>query len=224
MVTLDNVTIIAVTGVNPKEALWAIEHSCEQIKFASAKLITPHEIKSNKGVEIIKSGDIDYEEYSRFIVYELWKYFETSHVLLVQYDGFVANPEEWSDEFLDYDYIGAPWPSPQDDFSYRDEYGDVYQVGNGGFSLRSKKLCELPTKLNLEWKSYSGFYNEDGFFCIHHRKLLEKNGCKFPSVETAAKFSYETPLENIEFTVPFGFHGKNNSYYSYFMNRRNKEI
>ena len=36
--------------------------------------------------------------------------------------------------FLEYDYIGAPWPIDQDEHVNQKEYG----VGNGGFSLRSK--------------------------------------------------------------------------------------
>ena len=110
MVNLDRVTIISVTGVDPQDSLWALEHSCKDIKFAAAKLITPHDIKSNKGVEIIKSGPIDYIEYSRFLVYDLWKYIDSEFVLIIQSDGFVVNPYHWTDEFYNYDYIGAPWP------------------------------------------------------------------------------------------------------------------
>lgn len=36
-------------------------------------------------------------------------YIETPHVLVVQYDGFILNPDAWTDEFLEYDYVGAPW-------------------------------------------------------------------------------------------------------------------
>jgi len=219
MVEINDVTIISVTGVKAEESLWAIEHSCKNIKFAAAKLITPQDIKSSNGVEIIKCGPIDYVEYSRFVVYELWKYFDTSHVLLIQSDGFVVNPEEWTNEFLEYDYIGAPWLPPHDDFSYRDEDGNIQNVGNGGFSLRSKKLSELPSKLKLEWKSYSGFHNEDGFFSLHHRKRFEKLGCKYAPVELAWKFSQESNLPELDFTIPFGFHGRNHHYYNYYKNK-----
>lgn len=66
------------------------------------------------------------------MIKELNKYIETSYVLIIQYDGFILNPDAWTDEFLEYDYIGAPW-----------WYTDDCNVGNGGFSLRSKKLLEI---------------------------------------------------------------------------------
>jgi hypothetical protein len=40
---------------------------------------------------------------------------DTEFAILVHEDGFIVNPECWSDEFF-YDYIGAPWPIPNDDF------------------------------------------------------------------------------------------------------------
>jgi hypothetical protein len=43
--------------------------------------------------------------------------YDTEFAILVHEDGFIVNPECWSDEFLKYDYIGAPWPIPNDDFS-----------------------------------------------------------------------------------------------------------
>lgn len=43
------------------------------------------------------------------MIKELNKYIETDYVLIVQYDGFILNPKAWMDEFLEYDYIGAPW-------------------------------------------------------------------------------------------------------------------
>ncbi len=36
-------------------------------------------------------------------------YVATPFALVIQYDGFILNPDAWRDEFLDYDYIGAPW-------------------------------------------------------------------------------------------------------------------
>lgn len=209
---LNNVTIVAVAGVRPEEALWAIDYSCRDIKFGASKLITPHTIQSET-VDIIACNALNYEQYNHFIVYELWKYIDTDFALLVQDDGYVVNPFQWNDEFLEYDYIGAVWPMPQDDFSFRDHTGELYRVGNGGFSLRSKKLLKLATDLNLEWKPYYGFYNEDGFYCVHHRKTYEQHGCKYAPIDIAASFSQEVELPEQMFTIPFGFHGKNHYYY-----------
>ena len=36
--------------------------------------------------------------------------FNTYNAMLIHSDGYVINPSAWRDDFLDYDYIGAPWP------------------------------------------------------------------------------------------------------------------
>jgi signal peptidase I len=212
MLKLKNVTIVSVAGVNAETSLKAIKYSQSKIQFAESKLITPSDLRDNE-VEVIKCKNLNYEEYNYFIVYELYKYINTDFALVVQNDGFVVNESQWTDSFLKYDYIGALWPIPKDDFSYKDSQGDLYRVGNGGFSLRSKRLMGLADKLNLEWKEYFGYFHEDGFICVHNRKIYEKNGCVFADIETASKFSHETDVDENRDKLPFGFHGKNHPYY-----------
>ena len=57
-----------------------------------------------------------------------WEMFEGEHILVHQEDAWIFHGE--IDQFLVYDYVGAPWPIGQDDNSKG--------VGNGGFSLRSR--------------------------------------------------------------------------------------
>ncbi len=206
-INLPNITLVAVACVRVQETVKAIEKSCSSINFGSVKLITHEEIKS-EFFETIQIHKLDYEQYNKFVVYELHKYIDTEFALIIQDDGFVTGPYQWRDEFLEYDYIGAPWPLPTDTFSYRDPFGNLIRVGNGGFSLRSKKLLSLPTKLNLEWKSYFGFFNEDGFFTCHNRHLFEKEGCVFAPIEVAKYFSHESPIPETYGITPFGFHKK----------------
>jgi len=156
MVYLDNVTLISVTGINSKGALDSMKYSMRDLKFKECKLITSEIIKDSE-IEIVKIPPMNsIDDYSYFMVYELDKYINTSHVLIVQEDGYVVNPDKWDNSFLDYDYIGAPWPLPVDSFSYRDRDGNIQRVGNGGFSLRTKKLLGVARKLNLKWESYYG--------------------------------------------------------------------
>ncbi len=213
MITFDNITLIAVAGINAFNTLKAIKYSCKNINFANVKLITPENINDDF-VEIIKCEPLNYEQYNHFIVYRLHEYIDTKYALIIQEDGFVVKSDKWDNSFLDYDYIGAPWPLPQDNFSFRDVYGYIQRVGNGGFTLRSKKLLSLASELNLEWKSYYGFYNEDGFFCCHNRHIYEQYGCKFADIHAAVKFSYETPIPENYNIIPFGFHGRNHPYYN----------
>jgi hypothetical protein len=137
-------------------------------------------------VDKIKSGD----EYSDFMLKGLLPYIETNHVMVVQYDGFIVNPDLWMDDFLSYDYIGAPWPA------FRD-----YSVGNGGFSLRSRRLLEA-----LQDKVIERHDGEDATICRYFRSYLEvKYGIKFASPEIALQFSYESAFQPVGGS--FGFHG-----------------
>jgi len=215
MLNLKNVTLVSVTSVNVDRTINALKYSMNGIAFNEVLLLTDKNV-SHDEIKICKIEELDYINYSRFIVYELHKHINTDFALIIQDDGFVTNPEKWDDLFLDYDYIGAPFPIPEesDNISYRDPFGNLIRVGNGGFSLRSKKLLSLPTELNLEWKPYFGYYNEDGFFAVHNRHLLEENGCKFAPVDLAARFSAEIATKETIGITPFGFHGKHNNNYN----------
>jgi len=209
MINLDNVTLVSVTSVNLDRTIKALKYSCKNIIFNDVILLTDKDV-STDNINVIKIEELDYIGYSKFIVYELHKYIKTDFALIIQEDGFVVNANKWDDNFLKYDYIGAPFilPRQDDNISYRDSFGNLIRVGNGGFSLRSKKLLSLPTLLNFEWKSYFGYYNEDGFFVVHNRHILEENGCVYAPVDVAARFSHERQTDETIGITPFGFHGK----------------
>ena len=214
MINLPNITLVTMTSVDVSGAIKALEYSSEKINFGKIILIS-HEKPSNLPNNI-EFGLIDkmnnVNEYSYNMIYKLGNYIDTDYALVVQSDGYIVNPKQWKEEFLDYDYIGAPFPLPSDSFSYRDIHGEVFRVGNGGFSLRSKKLINLPNELNLEWKSFHGFYNEDGFICAFNRHIYEDNGIKFAPLDIAKYFSHETIIPEINGITPFGFHGKNSKW------------
>lgn len=200
MLRLPQVTLISLTGKDIEAHQKALDYSSKEIEFAEVRL-----------VEVpIKTID----EWNKLVIYDLWKFVDTKFALLVHADGFVVNPEKWNPDWLNYDYIGSPWPLPTDDYSYRTSSGEVIRVGNS-VSLRSKKLMKLPTKLNLEWKPYYGNTNEDGYICVHEREILEYNGCKFAPFEAALHFGRETNLPENQDIDPFVFHrydGKNANY------------
>lgn len=208
MINLDNVTLIAVTSVKVEETLKALEYSCRGIKFGDVKLLTNVSIDTPdyiKCVSIDRISNID--EWSHFIIYKLGDFIDTEFAMLIHDDGFIINPECWRDEFLEYDYIGAPWPLPTDNFSYRDINNNLIRVGNS-VSLRSKKLIDLPNKLGLEWKPFHGYYNEDGFICVNYRHIYLENGIKYADLDVAKYFSHETMIPELNGIVPFAFHNK----------------
>ena len=129
---------------------------------------------------------------------------------IIQYDGFILNPEAWSDQFLNYDYVGAPWLVG--DFAinksgFPEELRGKLLVGNGGFSLRSKRFTSLCAELSREG-ALPKYEPEDVVLCLENRKLLETHGMKFSPNDVAKKFSFESKNdEYIEWDGQFGFHG-----------------
>tara|TARA_B100001093_G_scaffold73188_1_gene63774 strand:+ start:802 stop:1494 length:693 start_codon:yes stop_codon:yes gene_type:complete len=161
------------------------------------------------GVRFVLEDDLDssYESYNFFKLNRLNDHINTDFVLTVENDGFIIDSSFWKDEFLDYDYIGSPWYDPIDNHKYR--------VGNGGFSLRSKKLLEA-TKMITDSRD-GPFGNEDSFICWKSKRVLESfYKVKFAPADLAAKFSVEwngCPEQKHIITDDlltydtFGFHG-----------------
>jgi glycosyltransferase involved in cell wall biosynthesis len=215
-IKLPNVTLVAVATRNVEENLKAILYSCEGIEFGKVKLLshyTPYYVENDvEFIRIQKMKDID--QWSHFIVYDLDYFIDTDYIILVHSDGFIVNPFEWKDDFLNYDYIGAPWPLPSDDFSYRDIHGNIVRVGNS-VSLRSKKLLALPKKINIPWESDHGYFNEDGFVCVKNKHIFEEHGMRFADIDIAKYFAHEVMIPEIENIKPFAFHkweGSNRNY------------
>lgn len=189
---LPSVTLICLTNRDFEGHKKAIDKSCERIEWGGVKIIWDETIK-------------DINDWNRKVIFELSDYVTTPFAMLIHADGFVVSPEAWRKEFLDYDYVGAPWPLPTDDYSYRTPEGELVRVGNS-VSLRSKRLLDLPRELNLEWRSYFGNTNEDGFLCVHNKKILEENGITFAPLEVAKYFSKEHEIEENKGLQTFAFH------------------
>jgi len=109
------------------------------------------------------------------MIQDLVNYVDTDFALCTQWDGFIVNNEMYSDEFFNYDYIGAVW-----------DWNDEKSVGNGGFSLRSKRFLEESSQLPIK-----NFHPEDVALCRVYRNLLVEKGIKFAPKEIARRFSFE---------------------------------
>jgi hypothetical protein len=195
MLELPKVTLVVVDTLNYGEAIQSIKKSLIKIKPAAAKYLTDIKAYSTKATssqfDIVKINKLDSKEaYSRFIIKELDGFFDTDYVLVTQHDGWVLDEKAWSDEFMEYDYIGAAWLE-----------NEGPNVGNGGFSLRSKKLQHILATDDF----IQPYHPEDNCICKLYRPYLEeKYGIKFAPDEVADKFSFEL-REPIQST--FGFHG-----------------
>jgi Protein of unknown function (DUF5672)/SEC-C motif len=141
----------------------------------------------------------------------LYKYVDTEFCLIAQADGFIINPSSWDNKFLEYDYIGAPWPrmvginnNTHGGFAF-----DKNRVGNGGFSLRSKKLLAVCSRIKFDQLNLS-IKSEDLIICHYLYDDLLKAAIKFAPIDLASKFSTEIVFDEISqnLTKSFGFHGK----------------
>lgn len=187
---LPTVSVVVIDTLSHDLAERALAHSLAAIRFGDALFISdrPCRLDGVRSIQIppIKSRDA----YSRFVLRDLLAHVRTDHVLLIQWDGYVVNPAAWEDAFLEYDYIGARWGFHQDE----------HCVGNGGFSLRSRRLLEA-----LHDPVIEPLDPEDEIICRRYRPLLEsRHGIRFAPPEVADRFSFETTYPN---GVPFGFHG-----------------
>ena len=190
-INLDKVTICAVDSITPQLAARSIEKSSEQIHFAQKILFTDAEVFGDfKTVKIPTINSKD--SYSEFLLKELNHHITTEFVLIVQWDGYVIYPQCWDSNFLHYDYIGAKWPW----------YDEGFNIGNGGFSLRSKKLLNAIANKDF---IFIPSINEDELICRINREYLQTNhGILFPTIDIADKFSYERTIPD---NLTFGFHG-----------------
>ena len=169
------------------------------INFAEVKLLMPEDPQV-LGAKHVKIDLIDsLLGYSNFCLRELHTHVDTEYCLVFQDDGFVINPELWKAEFFDYDYIGAPWPP----FEPWPEAGRFdRRVGNGGFSLRSKRLLEFTKDLVAD-------RNEDIVIASTKRDEIEAAGLRIAPLELALDFSIETEFVSTQsMSACFGFHHK----------------
>ena len=198
-IDLKQVTLVAITSVKLYETVRAMQYSMRGIEFGDVVLLSdkrPFYLPKTIRHEAIQYlGNVD--DYSHFCVYELVDHIKTDYALIVHHDGFVVNPRAWRTEFLEYDYIGSPWPLPKDSVRYRDPSGNIVRVGNG-VSLRSRKILELPSVEQLPWeKTDSGDHNEDCYLCCKERLLLEEKGIRFAPLEVAVYFGRESKVSEI---------------------------
>jgi len=191
---LPSVTLAGIDGYDVHRIARAVDVSSAHISFGAVMVMSdlPIDRPDFVGIPPLKS----LSSYCDFLLHGLVNYVKTDFVLNIQHDGFVLNPDAWTDEFLEYDYIGAPW--------IMGNMRDV--VGNGGFSLRSRRLLSI---VDVEI-GCSGDRHEDLLICIDSRHRLESLGLKFAPAKLASRFS----VENIPgyaygpvWDGQFGYHG-----------------
>lgn len=191
---LAGVTVACIDTANHALALRALEQSRRGLRFERTLLLTdalPAGVHAPADVDIVGIRRLaSRDDYSRFVLKSLLPHIGTPHVLLIQWDGYVVNPSAFDTAFLDCDYLGAKWFW----------YDDSMRVGNGGFSLRSRKLLEA-----LQDPRVILGDAEDTTICRTFRPQLEADyGIRFGSEALADRFAFEAAYPS---GMPFGFHG-----------------
>lgn len=190
-IMLPQVTLCAATSVNVQATVLALQACMVRMDFAACKLFTDAPISADiPGIMTIPIPPMaNSAQYSDFLLSRMVDHVDTSHALIVQWDGHVLDAARWDPAFLEYDYIGASWP----------QFTDDHDVGNGGFSLRSHRLmtaCRLP--------HFQPVHPEDVAVARVNRAWLEAAGMRFAPRTIADGFSAEragNPLAS------FGYHG-----------------
>lgn len=190
MIELPQITVLIADTKNYSQAIFAIKKTLEQIKPAKVVWMTDRDFDLPE-VEIVKISRIkDKADYSRVMIKESWKYFDTDFCLTIQHDGYCLSGEAWNDEFLNYDFVAAPWLYPDPERN----------VGNGAFSLRSKKLA---TALGTDDFIEIVEPEDEIIGRLYRRYLEQKYDIKFAPEELAHTFAYEL---HEPYCKTFGFH------------------
>ena len=184
-----SISLVLADTENHVLAKAAVKHCISKFNFDRVIIFTNAEEYWNGYNPVIIPRIESLPDYNKIIINSLPDYLETDYCIIAQFDGFILNPEEFSPHFFHYDYIGAPWHQHSN-----------FNVGNGGFSWRSRKLVESASNL-----PFNGLEPEDEFICRTSRNILEdKFKCHFATESIASHFSFE--YYRVRYPT-FGFHG-----------------
>ena len=173
---LPDVTLLIMDTKCHELARLAIEDSIRDVDFGDVIIFSdlPIHVPGTRWVKVDPWPSV--ERCCEFVWYELSDHIKTSHWMIVQWDGWIIDTGCWRPEFLEYDYVGAPW-----------WYNDAWNVGNGS-GLRSIRLMKF---LDEHRDAFPMRMPEDGVLCRDYRPALEMHGFRWPSEQLAAEFAFE---------------------------------
>lgn len=174
---LADLTLVMIDTQCHDLARLAMEDSLREVEFGDAIIFSdePIRVAGARWVKVPKWPNI--AECSQFMWYELPDYIETKWAINIQWDSWIVDAGCWTDDFFQYDYVGAPW-----------WYDDGLNVGNG-CALRSRSLMRF-LQANKERFPLS-ISQEDHLIGRVYRRALEENGFKWPPEAVASRFSLE---------------------------------
>lgn len=189
MLALPDVTLVAVDTRHHAMTALAVADCRAAAQFGDTVLFSDRPLDGVRNVRCVDFPTLS--AYSEFTWYGIAPEVKTSHYLYIQYDSGIMDAALWSDEFLDYDYIGAPW-----------QYWMGRNVGCGGFSLRSVRLMRY---LSENRAAFPHLVPEDVTLGRRYRPALEAAGWRWPDEDVAMRFSFEN-AKPTPTSWHFGYH------------------
>jgi hypothetical protein len=177
MLELKKITLVSIVTRLHASGRAAIDDMLSKAKFNGVVVFTDQP-EHFKGIGYFIVEPREYRQWCIWRMTELPKQRSlfTSHILFVESDSAIVKPAAWTDAFLEYDYIGAPWLDSV--------------VGNGGFCLVSHRLLAAIEALNVP-ATETACFPSDYKICRVYRRWLENHGIRFAPLKVAQQFSSE---------------------------------
>lgn len=192
---LPSVTMVATDTFMPERTMKALRLAADSVEFAEIVLVCLPGFVPKEPLRGLRLFYVDITDARRkreeFLVGRMAETYATPFCLHMEWDAGIGNSYSWNSDWLQYDFIGAPWP-----------FNDNHVVGNTGFALMSKAFNQATSEvadLHCDELDTSDYY-----MCRTLRPTLEKRFIRFAPKEVAAKFS----CENVPYVEQFGWHGK----------------
>ena len=187
-----HVEFIIRNNINKLGSKWSHTIVCGNLNYSFMLDICG---KISKNIKVIKTNydGLNQSTYSKFLAsLDFWSLLIGEKILIYQEDSIIFKTN--IEDFLAFDYIGAPWPLEQND--------NAKGVGNGGFSLRTKKcMINVINQIAIEETYYSvstknfmiknnmTVLPEDVYFS---KNIIDFNIGKVADFKTAFNFSTES--------------------------------
>lgn len=231
-----SMTVAIIGNTNHKLMEFALEKTIQSVPYDEILVFSDRELILSKEYKFVKiKNPFGLHDYMVLASYEMNSHIDTDHVLLIQYDGFAAQKDNWRSEFLEYDYVGPlinPFHPPvlhrlihfknlaKDDL--RKQFEKILEEkkwigGGGGFSLRSKKYLQKISENDGKNFPIGLFFGDNQKYfwscddvILHYfeEEKIKKAELKIAPVGTSLNFAAEIATS---FNFSLGFHGWQNS-------------
>ena len=176
---LPEVTLVCVQPRVPALGVATLQHCMRDIDFAQVLLFTdPNALKqAPEGIELKGLRLESSTAHAEFMLRGLVHYLQTSHVLIVQWNGFVLDAKQWDPAFQLYDHVCASV-----------EPGTSTQAARQiSFSLQSRRLLQAMQDPAMVIRAPENH-------CLLHlnrQRLEQVHDVRFAPVDLARRFSFD---------------------------------